>query len=381
MNSLLVFSHAGVLDVNRAIFQTLATVSHTRVRMVVPQTWKGDLINDLKYEPSQQDEHIEVFPLPVGFSGNGSLFFYPKGLRAATAGFAPDHVFVDEEPWSVAAHQVFSACRAYSKSFFTKQNLRKKIPFLFRYSEQWVFKNSSYAFSISDEVTEVLKWKNYQKKIHHLPHSYDPKVFQPFSDRDRFRRSIGIPEDAIVVGYFGRLVPEKGILDLLSVMKIILGDSTFSKVFFFCVGNGPLFKEVEDKIYDLPKNRALLKSAIPHHEVGRALAALDVLVLPSLTTPRWKEQFGRILVEAMACGVAVVGSSSGEIPNLIQKTGGGVVFTEANQRELYHRIIDLVKDKGALGNFKKSGLAYVQKNLTHEAVARSFASILGFSLK
>ena len=59
-------------------------------------------------------------------------------------------------------------------------------------------------------------------------------------------------------------------------------------------------------------------------------AQLDVLVLPSHTTPTWKEQFGRVIVEALWCGVPVVGSDSGEIPWLIELTGGGLVFPEGD---------------------------------------------------
>ena len=60
---------------------------------------------------------------------------------------------------------------------------------------------------------------------------------------------------------------------------------------------------------------------MPSTEVPAVLRALDVLVLPSLTTPSWKEQFGRVLQEAMACAIPVVGSDSGEIPHVIGDAG------------------------------------------------------------
>ena len=63
-------------------------------------------------------------------------------------------------------------------------------------------------------------------------------------------------------------------------------------------------------------------------------AQLDVLVLPSRTTPTWKEQFGRVIVEALWCGVPVVGSDSGEIPWLIGLTGGGLMFPEGDHAAL-----------------------------------------------
>jgi glycosyltransferase involved in cell wall biosynthesis len=79
---------------------------------------------------------------------------------------------------------------------------------------------------------------------------------------------------------------------------------------------------------------------------------MDVLVLPSRTTPRWAEQFGRVLVEAQSCGIPVIGSDSGEIPWVIQVTGGGVIFPEGDDEALAGELIllrDDVEKRLALG--------------------------------
>ena len=57
---------------------------------------------------------------------------------------------------------------------------------------------------------------------------------------------------------------------------------------------------------------------------------MDVLVLPSRTTPTWAEQFGKVLCEALLCGTPVIGSSSGEIPWVVTTTGGGLVYPEGD---------------------------------------------------
>src|SRR5207245_3300012 len=67
--------------------------------------------------------------------------------------------------------------------------------------------------------------------------------------------------------------------------------------------------------------RLELQEGVPHHEVPRYLERMTALVLPSLTTPTWKEQFGHVLIEAMACGVPVIGSDSGAIPEVIGDAG------------------------------------------------------------
>jgi glycosyltransferase involved in cell wall biosynthesis len=80
---------------------------------------------------------------------------------------------------------------------------------------------------------------------------------------------------------------------------------------------------------------------LTHEQMALGYAQLDVLVLPSRTTPTWKEQFGRTIVEALWCGVPVVGSDSGEIPWLIELTGGGLVFAEGDRRALAARLTEL----------------------------------------
>jgi glycosyltransferase involved in cell wall biosynthesis len=66
------------------------------------------------------------------------------------------------------------------------------------------------------------------------------------------------------------------------------------------------------------------RGQVASEEMPDQLRRMDLLVLPSLTRPNWKEQFGRVLMEAMACQVPVLGSDSGEIPYVIGE-GGRVV--------------------------------------------------------
>jgi glycosyltransferase involved in cell wall biosynthesis len=96
------------------------------------------------------------------------------------------------------------------------------------------------------------------------------------------------------------------------------------------------------------------------------MAALDCLVLPSRTTPRWKEQFGRVLVEAMACEVAVVGSDSGEIPRVIG--GGGVVFPEGDTAALGRGLEALAGSTELRRRLGAAGRARVLTTYTQEKI-------------
>ncbi len=377
---LLVVSHAGVLDVNRAIFQALAENPEFEVVMIVPSSWRGDLIAALQFEKTDRDARLRIIDLPIVWGGNGSLFFFCARLRARLDGWVPDLIFVDEEPWSLASAQIGFAFRGIPQIFFTKQNLRKRLPPPFSWMQQRAFSCSPIAFAVAGEVADTLRWKGYSKPILDLPHSFDPECFHPLGQEARRteRARLGIRPDALVVGYFGRLTEEKGIEDLLAAMDESHRFPELSHCHFMWVGNGPLAERVKRATSErTPLGGASFHQAIPHDQVGRALALVDILVLPSRTVHNWKEQFGRILVEAMACGAAVIGSDSGEIPHLIHRSGGGTVFRERSPSELLTELRELATDPHARQRYQSAGYQYVSRTLTHAAVARRLAGSLG----
>jgi len=374
---LLVLSHAGVLEVNRAVFQELARLD-ADVTMVVPRDWKGDLIRGLRFEPAERDRSLRVVPLPVAFSGKGSLFFYRSSLRRALSGWKPDLVFLDEEPWSLAALQTYLEFPRAKVSFFTKENLDKVIPWPFSRLERWVYRRAAGAFAVSKEVEQVLRGKGFRGDIQQLYHSYDPTLFKglPTEERLRVRDDFGLPRNAVVIGYFGRLTVEKGLMDLVAALQQLASEPDLPPWFFCCVGNGRAEHDIKRALSAMPASRYRMLGAISHDRVGTLLAAVDVLVLPSRTTPRWKEQFGRILVEAMACGAAVVGSDSGEIPHLIERSGGGLVFREGLPNELAACLVRLLKQPDLLELHRSRGRSYVEQTLTHATVARDLGQKL-----
>jgi glycosyltransferase involved in cell wall biosynthesis len=299
------------------------------------------------------------------------LFFYRSSLRRALAGWEPDLVFLDEEPWSLAALQTYLEFPRAKVSFFTKENLNKTIPWPFSRLEQWVYRRAAGAFVVSEEVEQVLRTKGFQGGIQRLHHSYDPELFKVRSieERARIRADFALPPDAIVIGYFGRLTVEKGLMDLVAALRLLAAEPDLPPWVFCCVGNGRAEPEIKTALSFLPASRYRMLGALSHDRVGTLLAGVDVLVLPSRTTPRWKEQFGRILVEAMACGAAVVGSDSGEIPHLIERSGGGLVFREGRVDELSACLSRLLKDPALLEKYRTGGRSYVEQTLTHSTVA------------
>ncbi len=101
---------------------------------------------------------------------------------------------------------------------------------------------------------------------------------------------------------------------------------------------------------------SLRQQSLPD-DVPRALAEIDTLAAPSLTQPHWKEQFGRVLIEAMACGVPVVGSDSGEIPQVVGDAG--LIVPEGDVAALRAALLHLAEDSSLCERLAHAGRARV----------------------
>jgi len=145
----------------------------------------------------------------------------------------------------------------------------------------------------------------------------DTNYFKPISELEKtiLRANLGIGAEEFVIGFAGRFTEEKGIIDLIEAFNELKRIAKKDKLRLICVGSGPL-KARLNAIPDI-----MIGTAIGGYKMASFYQIMDVLVLPSRTTPNWKEQFGNTLTEAMACGVSVIGSDSGEIPNTIGNAG------------------------------------------------------------
>jgi glycosyltransferase involved in cell wall biosynthesis len=109
--------------------------------------------------------------------------------------------------------------------------------------------------------------------------------------------------------------------------------------------------------------------------MGAVYAAMDVLVLPSRTTPAWAEQLGRVLLEAMAHGRPVIGAASGEIPWVLAEARGGVTFTEGDVAALAGLLVDVRADPTAWQALGARGRTDVQERFSVDASADALARL------
>jgi glycosyltransferase involved in cell wall biosynthesis len=311
----------------------------------------------------------ELVVAPIRFEGRFHLFHF-VGLGRLIADRRPDLIHVDEEPYNLATLQALHhAGRLGARSvFFTWQNLYRELPLPFRLIERYSYARAAHAIAGNADAVDVLRRKGFRGPTTVIPQfGIDPELFKP--------AAAPAGQRPFTVGYVGRLIARKGLLDLLTAVAGLAGDWRLE-----LIGAGPLEDELRVRAAALGiADRLGIRTEVPSTEVPRVLAELDCLVLPSLSTPSWVEQFGRVLVEAMACEVPVVGSDSGEIPRVIGEAG--LVFPEGDAATLRERLASLANDPGERRRLGRLGrdraLAHYTQASVAEATWRVYGEVLG----
>jgi glycosyltransferase involved in cell wall biosynthesis len=376
---LLVVSHPCATPLNQQLYAEVERLTGWSVTLLVPLHWKteyGDVVGGARLA----DFRGGLIALPIWRSGDIILHAYRAGLNRLLRQLRPDVIYVHHEPYALATAQV---CNANLRSirvplgFYSAQNLVKTYPLPFRWTERMVYRNSQFAFPVSPSVAAVLRTKGFAGAAAVLPLGIDPHVYFPRPEAPAFKERLRQSPEEVLLGYVGRLVPEKGLSTLVKALSL-LQDLTWRLVI---VGSGPYEANLRKEAAALHiADQMTFVGFIPHADAPAYMSALDVLVVPSETQPNWKEQFGRVVIEAMACGVPVVGSDSGEIPNLIRTTRGGLVFAERDSRQLAQTLRTLISDGELRGRLGDAGRQAVVGCFTLPVIAEAFAASVGGAL-
>jgi glycosyltransferase involved in cell wall biosynthesis len=229
--------------------------------------------------------------------------------------------------------------------------------------ESSVLNNADFAIMGNRESVSVWQGKGYKGPYEIIPQfGVSINRFKRQEQRTRGRE--------FVIGTAGRrLVREKGIG---LIIKSVAGLSGAWQLRI--AGEGPERHALEQLSADFGLgHQVYFDGLISSEDMPAYLNQLDALVLASRTMPNWKEQFGRVLIEAMACEVPVIGSDSGEIPNVIGPAG--LIFPEDDAEALRKLIQSLMDDEKGRIELSKSGLQRVLANFTQGKVADKTVSV------
>lgn len=228
-----------------------------------------------------------------------------------------------------------------------------------------VFNGAKRLIAVSTELKRCLE-KDIginARKITVIPNGIDIARWEAYRNTDCLdvSRSLGLPDDAILIGVVGRLVPFKGHRVLLKSMRQVIG--SHPNAYLLVVGDGPLREKLEEQVKELGISQNVRFLGFID-EPGRYMAALDLFVLPSVNEP-----FGIVLLEAMAMGLPVVSTRAGGVPDIIEDGVTGLLAEPGDEKSLASAIEKVLDDKKLRKSLAQNGEREVCDRFTVKAMA------------
>jgi L-malate glycosyltransferase len=343
------------------------------LRIFVPQR-AGGLLG--QYRPKKpeglgEEEYVVCSSMLNGHPMHQVLD--PWKLGRALQRFRPDILHIEEDPHSVMGAETLVLARLVSRrtklSYFTWDNIARRPPFpkdvIKRRLTKLGFGRASLIICGNRDAQRLL----YERKGYHGRSVVLPQAghdnFPELAERRLAAARAARTTDPVTIGFAGRLVPEKGLLVLRNALER-LGPRLWR---LRLLGAGPLRSEIDTGWRTAFGDRLEVHEAVPHVDVPKHLAEMDIVVLHSLSTPVWKEQFGSSLANAMMTGCACVGSDSGAVPEVL--AGAGIVTPEGDAEKLAEALVKLIDNPALRLELGVSARRHALAHYTHESVGRA----------
>lgn len=380
MMKILIASHTYIVDLNCEKFRILASLEpDIEVTVVVPKKWRpGGVQNKIIETRPWQDGSFRVVPVSNFSQNNQGMLCFGADLVALMKEFRPDIIQVEQGAKAIAYAQMITLNRLLKLNaknlFFTWWNLPYALKFPASALEAYNLRHSHGIVSGNQDGLDVLRQRGYNGEIRVMPQlGVDESLFRPQAQPE-LAAQLGIQPDEFVIGFVGRFVEEKGLLTLCDAVAGLAKEKPWK---LLLLGRGELKEQLTAKAEKAGiGDRLIIIESVPHDDVSRYINLMNALVLPSqstekfktLTSVGWKEQFGHVLIEAMACQVPVIGSDSGEIPHVIGDVG--MVFAEGNADALRDCLVRLMSQPEMAIALSKQAYSKAMKCYTNRALAR-----------
>lgn len=369
----LIVYHDAAKAASHEIFEALGRQQDVELCVLGPVRGREELWGEGLVLEARRWPHYEV---AVGTTFRGDVSNrgpYLTGLWRTLRRFQPDIVHVFDEARSPVLLQTLIyrdlLLRDTSVLFLGFENIVRH-PTTLRGRLRWKYVRSradGAAFASYDARDETVKIGFPADRSRVTYWGVPLSSFSP-GDATHVRHRLGVP-DGFLIGYVGRLEPNKGLDTLIRALS-----RTPSDVHLLVVGSGPYRSELESHARQMDlRDRMILTGRLHEEELLEHVRAMDVLVLPSETTERWKEQFGRVLAEAMACEVPVIGSDSGAIPEVIGDAG--LVFPQTDAHALASAVARLRDDPEMRSRLAERGRRRTLAEFSTEAFARALVAM------
>ncbi len=384
---LLVVSPPCHQPINRAVYRELAETHGVAVHLAVPE--RLHVGGQWRNTPQSESTAYSLSLHPI--SGTHGRLQKMHGLAEVAARWRPTHVLIDSDPASLMVREAAHACPDAQIWALTAENLRTRYfsecaagiarfnlrraaaPLLKLGLRLLVHPRVDRVFTLSRDGSRVMAAVGFTDRVTQIPLGFDPALFciQDVAHIAATRARLGL--QAPTIAYFGRLTPEKGVHLLIEALAQMRNRPWQLLIDRFCDYPTAYVETIRSRIDALTLHDRVVYFDAHHEQMPDYMNAADIVVLPSLSTPRWKEQYGRVLPEAMACGKRVIGSDSGAIPELV--AGYGRIVAEGDVAKLR----DALNIELELGGFhvgREAICAYAHAHLSIRRQAAIWADLL-----
>ena len=361
----LLISFTYITRVNQKKLDELAALPDIELRVIVPTTWSETLHPSLPAQIPNLASYSFVI-IPTFLTGRGGRYFY-KTLDLTMSEFQPDIIQIEEGWRGLTTFQAALYRRIWAPRarfvIFSWENMVRPLPWY-----QFIFQSHNLRYTNhlicgNRDGIACARGAGYQDSVSVIPQlGIDDNVFCR-RDGSELRKKLGFSSNTFVIGFAARMVPEKGLLHLIEAVARLDGDWAL-----LLIGSGPDRDFAAQRAHELGiANRIQWVGTVPHLELAQYYNAMDVLVSPSITTDKWKEQYGLVVIQAMNSQVPVIGSTCGETPHVIGDAG--LIFQEGDVITLTAHLQNLQTNPGLRLELGRLGYERVQANFTFRRIA------------
>lgn len=205
------------------------------------------------------------------------------------------------------------------------------------------------------------------------PNGVDPSRFAPAHRDEALRSRWGVGAGELGVVYAGRLLREKGLVELIRAAARV--DAQFRLVL---IGSGPEEPRLRRAVAQLGmQDSVTFVPWVERNEMPMVMASADVFAMPSLPTPYWEEQLGYSLIEAMASGVPILSTHGASIPFIVGPAG--ILVPPYDVDAMADGLRQLVRDPELRASLGRLGRIRVEQEFNVNTVAKSWSALLSRS--
>lgn len=316
------------------------------------------------------------------------LFGDPQGLIGLEKNLAGFDIAHTAELFSYYTHQALMA-KKRGKVKKVVATVSENIPFnqewypRQKFLKKYALANLDYILAISGLSKKAMIAEGFpEEKISVASHGLDLEKFKPGRRDGSLVRRLRLKKDDLVILSVGRLIWEKGFYDFLLAASQLVKDRKLAEknLKFLIVGTGPEKGNLVKLRDGLGlKKRVVFGPSLTYDEMVKVYNLADIFFLGSIPTPTWQEQFGMVLIEAMACGLPVVSTESGGIPETVGKTG--ILIAPNRWLELAEALKKLVLDPKLRQNLSEKGRERVKQHFNRMIISQKIEKVYQKVLK